>query len=328
MATEGWHAFCKSKSPMKFASRIPRWSRACVALLLSTLLAMNLDWSALYAGLQTLHWPLIAVAMLLYPAAMLLNAAKWSAALRIHDLSFRFGYLLRTGCIGFFLNNLLPSAIGGDVYRVYRSSVLGATFQAVSAVVLERLVGLAVLLLNGLVGAVLLFDSNSLARAYLTWSLSVLVVTAVLAALIVVGHKTLAPKIASYRRLQPVIGNFRRIARRHPAWGRLIFFSVAFQLVAALVTLVAFRAVGADVTVSAALLITVAAGLAAVLPISISGIGVVEGSIVGAGVALGVHYDSAFLAALVLRGLSLVTSLGCGIVYVFEGGRRSLQTAV
>jgi glycosyltransferase 2 family protein len=312
---------------MKVASRIPGWLRACVALLLLIVLALNLDWSALYAGMQRLHWPLIAVAMLLYPLAMLLNAAKWSAALQLHDLSFQFGYLLRTGCIGFFLNNLLPSAIGGDVYRVYRSSVLGATAQAVSAVVLERLVGLAVLLVNGLIGAVLLFESNLLARAYLIWCLSGLVVAAALAAIIAVGRKTVASKVASYRRLQPVIANLRRIARPHPAWARLILLSIAFQLLSALVTLVTFLAVGADVTVAGALLITVAAGLAAVLPISISGIGVVEGSIVGAGVALGVDYDSAFLAALVLRGLSLVASLGCGIVFVFEGGRRSLQTA-
>jgi glycosyltransferase 2 family protein len=312
---------------MSFISRIPRWSRAGVALLLLAVLALNLEWSALYAGFQRLDWPLVAVAAALYPIAMLLNAAKWSAALRLHDLSFRFGYLLRTGCIGFFVNNFLPSAIGGDVYRIYRSSMEGATSQAVSAVVVERLVGLAVLLLNGLVGAALLFDSSSLARVYLTWCLAGLGVAALFAALLAVCHKTLASRVASARRLQPVVANFQRIARRHAAWVPLILFSVAFQLASAVATLVAFLAVGADVTVSAALLITVAAGLAAVLPISISGIGVVEGSIVGAGVALGVDYDSAFLAALLLRGLSLATSLGCGIVYVFEGGRRSLQIA-
>jgi uncharacterized membrane protein YbhN (UPF0104 family) len=79
--------------------------------------------------------------------------------------------------------------------------------------------------------------------------------------------------------------------------------------------------VGDDLTISGALLITVAAGFAAVLPISISGIGVVEGSIVGAGVALGIDYDAAFLAAIVLRGLSLATSLVCGVVYAVEGGQ-------
>jgi glycosyltransferase 2 family protein len=312
---------------MRFISRIPRWSRAGVALLLLAILALNLDWSALSAGVQRLDWPLVAVAMLLYPVQMLLNAAKWSAALRLHDLPFRFGYLLRTGCIGFFVNNLLPSAIGGDVYRVYRSSMGGATSQAVSAVVLERFVGLAVLLLNGLIGAALLFESSSLARIYLIWCLAGLVVAALFAGLVAVCHQNLASRIGSVRRLQPLAANFQRIARRHAAWVPLVLFSVAFQLAAAAAMFVALLAVGADVTIAAALLITVAAGLAAVLPISISGIGVVEGSIVGAGVALGVDYDSAFLAALLLRGLSLATSLGCGIVYVFEGGRRSLQTA-
>ena len=273
------------------------------------------------------RWPLIGVAALLYPIAILLNAVKWSAALRLHDLFFRLGYLLRTGCIGFFLNNLLPSAIGGDIYRVYRSAIAGATSRAVSAVVLERLVGLSVLLLNGLVGALLLAESNSLARVYLIWCLGGLVVATLAVALVVAGRSEVASAIASSRFLQPVIANLRRIARRHPAWVSLIVYSVAFQIVAATVTLAAFRAVGADLTISGALLITAAAGLAAVLPISISGIGVVEGSIVGAGVALGIDYDAAFLAAIVLRGLSLVTSLVCGVIYAFEGARWSVQIA-
>src|SRR5688572_411090 len=102
--------------------RIPRWLKASVGLTLLTVLILNLEWSALHGGVQMLRWPLIGVAALLYPIAIVLNAAKWSAALRLHDLFFRFGYLFRTGCVGFFLNNLLPSAIGGDIYRVYRSA--------------------------------------------------------------------------------------------------------------------------------------------------------------------------------------------------------------
>ena len=166
-----------------------------------------------------------------------------------------------------------------------------ATSRAVSAVVLERLVGLSVLLLNGLVGALLLAESNSLARVYLIWCLGGLVVATLAVALVVAGRSEVASAIASSRFLQPVIANLRRIARRHPACVSLIVYSVAFQIVAATVTLAAFRAVGADLTISRALLITAAAGLAAVLPISISGIGVVEGSIVGAGVALRIDYD-------------------------------------
>jgi uncharacterized membrane protein YbhN (UPF0104 family) len=311
----------------KFPSEIPRWLKATVGLILLAALILNLDWSSLYDGMQRLHWPLIGAAALLYPLALLCNAWKWSAALRLHNLSCRFGYLLRVGCIGFFLNNLLPSAIGGDIYRVYRTSIAGATSRAISAVLLERVVGLSVLLLNGLIGALLLAASSSLARSYLVACLGILAVAALVALFVVTRRGSVASAVASARFLQPAVANIRLIARRHPAWPGLIAYSVAFQAVAAAVTYIVFAAVGADLTLSAALLINVAAGLAAILPISISGIGVMEGSIVGAGVALGVGYDAAFLAAMVLRVFSLITGLGCGVVYAFEGKERAMQTA-
>lgn len=312
---------------MTFFTRIPQWLKATVGLAVLTALIVNLDWSALYGGMRTLRWPLLGIAALLYPVALLCNAGKWSAALRLHDLSGRFRYLLRVGCIAFFLNNLLPSAIGGDIYRVYRTSVAGATSRAISAVLLERVVGLSVLLLNGLVGALLLAEANSLARVYLIACLGGLAMATLVAVLAVAGRGWVASMVTSARFLQPVVTNVRLIARRHLAWLSLIAYSVAFQAVAAAATYFVFAAVGAELTLAGALLLNVAAGLAAILPISISGIGVVEGSIVGAGVALGVGYDLAFLAAIVLRSLSLITSLGCGVVYACEGKKRSMQTA-
>jgi uncharacterized membrane protein YbhN (UPF0104 family) len=309
-------------------NRIPRSVKAAIGLAFLAALLLQLDWSAHSHVLDTVRWPLVGLTALLYPLSLLLNAAKWSAALRLHDLSFGFTYLLRAGCGGFFVNNLLPSAIGGDVYRVYRSSADGATSQAVSAVLLERLVGLSVLLLNGLLGAVLLVESSSLARAYLAWLPAAALAAAMLiAALAILRRREIAAAACGSKFLQPVIANLRRIARLHPAWIGLLGYSVAFQIVAVAAMYCAFEAVGADFTLGGALLVTAAAGLAAVVPISISGIGIVEGSIVGVGVALGVGYEPALLAAIVLRTLSLATSLGCGVVYAFEGSRRSMQAA-
>lgn len=307
--------------------RIPQWVKAVVGLGVIAVLILNVDWAALRDDARSLHWPLLGTAALMYPLAILLNAAKWSAALRLHDLDFRFSYLLRVGCIGFFVNNLLPSAIGGDIYRVYRSSSAGTASQAVSAVVLERFVGVAVLLFNGFLGALVLAHSNALARAYLLWCLAALVVAVAGAALVAAFRGRAAAAAASVRFLEPVMANLRRIARLHEAWGPLVGYSIAFQAVAAAATFLVFAAVQTQLSLPGALLITAAAGLAAVVPISISGIGVVEGSIVGAGMALGVGYDAAFLAAIILRLFSLVTSVACGIVYVLEGGRQSMQPA-
>jgi uncharacterized membrane protein YbhN (UPF0104 family) len=314
-------------SRMKLFMRIPRWLKAVVGFALIGVLLVNVDWATLGDDARSLRWPLLGAAALMYPLAILLNAAKWSAALRLHDLNFRFSYLLRTGCIGFFVNNLLPSAIGGDVYRVYRSSSTGTASQAISAVVLERLVGVAVLLFNGFLGALVLAHSSALARAYLMWCSAALVVAGAGAALVVACRGRAVAAASKVRFLQPVIANLRRIGRLHEAWGPLIGYSIAFQAVAVAATFLVFAAVNAELSLAGALLITAAGGLAAVVPISISGIGVVEGSIIGASVALGVGFDAAFLAAIILRLFSLVTSVGCGVVYVLEGGRQSMQPA-
>ena len=282
------------------------------------LLFSQLDWSELAVQLDSVSWPLIGAAALLYPTALLMNAAKWSAALRLHDLSFGFRHLLRISCIGFFVNNLLPSAIGGDIYRVYRTGGNGATSQAISAVLVERGVGLAAMLANGLLGAILLARSNELARIYIVWCLGAFAAAAVVVVLYGFGQHRLNRALEASPRLRPISANIKRIARVHPAWLALIGYSFVFQLLVAASVLLVFAAVGAPLSVGGALVATVAAGLAAIVPISISGLGVVEGSIVGVGVALGVPYDAALLAALVLRGLSLICSLACGIVYALD----------
>src|SRR5690606_41154889 len=81
-------------------------------------------------------------------------------------------------------------------------------------------------------------------------------------------------------------------------------------------------AAGSPVSIAAAAVVTAAAGIAAVLPISISGLGVVEGSIVGAAVAVGADYDAAVLAALLVRLLSLAVGAGCGLLYLVDRGRE------
>ena len=65
--------------------------------------------------------------------------------------------LLRILLSASFLNNFLPTAIGGDIYRVYRTVPQGTRSRAVSAVLLDRVVGLLSLMLIGAIGSAWLF---------------------------------------------------------------------------------------------------------------------------------------------------------------------------
>lgn len=294
---------------------MPRWVKLLVAGGLLAALAAGVDWESLPQRLARLQWWPFALAILVTALQMPVNAAKWGWSLRLHDVRLPWPFLLRASCTAYFFNNFLPSAIGGDVYRIYRTVPPGGEkSRAISAVLVERAVGLAVMLANGSIGALLLLDSSPLAVSYL----SVVAVAALvgLAALPFVRH---LERIAF---LAPLAANLRRIARPRGEWMSLVATSIVFQLQVALVLYLAFLAVGVPLSIPAALLITAAGGIASVLPISISGIGVVEGAIAGSAVALGVNYDLAVLAAIAIRLVVIPVSGACGIAYLWDDGAR------
>jgi glycosyltransferase 2 family protein len=299
------------------SSSMPRWLKILIACVLLAALAAGIDWDELPRHFARIDWRLGAVALLVIAAELAVNASKWSWSLRLHDARFAWTYLFRTSCYAYFFNNFLPSAIGGDVYRIYRTLQDGERSRAISAVLVERAVGMAVMLFNGLIGALLLAASHELARWYLLLAgVGTAVGVVVLALLYFGAFDALGRSLTRLKWLEPVRTNLQRIARPRAQWLPLVLYSFLFQFLAAGVVYLAFAGIGAPVSVAAALLITAAAGIASVLPISISGIGVVEGSIAGTAVALGSDYDSAVLAAIVVRLLVLPISAACGLLYL------------
>lgn len=301
--------------------KLPRFVKIIIACALLAALAWGIDWSAIPAHLARLDWMFGVAAMLATALEMPVNGWKWSWALRLHNLRYPWVYLFKTSCFGFFFNNFLPSAIGGDVYRVMRTSGReGERSPAISAILVERAVGLAVMLFNGLIGALLLLQTNELARWYVRCAVIGLIVFVVLALLIYFGALSgVKNRLMHLKFLEPVWSNLRLIARARPEWLPLIATSFLFQILAAAVVYLSFAGAGAEISVAAALLITAAGGVASVLPISISGIGVVEGSIAGTAVALGVQYDLAVLAAVIVRLVTLPVSAACGLLYLADG---------
>jgi uncharacterized protein (TIRG00374 family) len=252
---------------------------------------------------------------------MPVNAMKWYWSLRLHDQPFPWSYCFRIGCMSYFFSNFMPSAIGGDVYRVYRTwPADGDKAPSVSAVLIERLVGVGILLINGFAGALFLLE-YALARTFVTVALIGSGVALVCLPLLIRLQRSgmlsrRFPKIAG---VEAMLGHLLKFRSE---WLWLLIASLLFQGLAAAVIYLCFVAVGSSIDMPTALLITAAAGLASVLPISISGLGVVEGSIAGTAVALGGNFEAAVLAALLLRFLALTVSGLCGLCCFVDDGVR------
>lgn len=299
---------------------MPRWLKAIVAIALLAVLFMGIDWGQLPARLSRFGWMTVAIVLVSIAGQFIASAWKWQCSLRLHDMPLRFLYVLKVFCIGFFFNNFLPSAIGGDAYRVYRTMPFASDrLRALSAVIVERVVGLSAMLALGFLGALTLMNSSTLARTYLALTSTGLVVGIVTLLAVYLGwFKFITQRLRRFGWFSAVEASAQSVLRMRSEWIGLLMASALFQMLVAVILYALFGAVGVSFNIAQCMLVATAAGLASSVPVSINGIGVVEGTIAGAAVALGAEFEPALVAAVTLRILVLPANAVCGLVYLFD----------
>jgi glycosyltransferase 2 family protein len=283
-----------------------------ISVALLAVLAFSIDWSNVPGYLERLTPAVAALVIVVFAVQLAVSSWKWQWALRIHHLHYGYPFLSRVLVIGFFLNNFLPTSIGGDAYRVYRTlPPVPPKSSAISAVILERVVGFSALLLLGLLGAIALYNVHPLARGYVLVGVCGMAVA--LAVFVFLGSRILrSPKLA------PITDNLRSICAARSEWVPLIALSLLFQAQAVFVLHLLFNALGAPVSFAQAALVAAAAGIATIVPFSINGLGIVEATIAGTAVAVGVSYEAGLVVAVLMRLLLLPLTLAAGLLYAFE----------
>jgi uncharacterized membrane protein YbhN (UPF0104 family) len=299
---------------------LKRIIKALIALLLIAVLLYNVDWTSTTRVLAQVSWWPLGLILILMLWELAISAWRWQWALKIHGLSFSFGYLIDVIAKGYFINNFLPSAVGGDAYRVIKTMPPdGYRSRALSAVLVERLSGIVALLLLGAAGALWLFDAAPIAR----WYLGVCVAGGAGAVVVtfIAWRGWLKPLTNRVRHLavfDALEHNVHRLMRGRTEWLYIAMLAVLFQTSSVCIVMALFAIIGHPMSFAACALMTAAAGVAAVLPISINGIGVMEGSLVGMAVALGVDYETAVIVALLRRMMMVTLSVICGGAFLLD----------
>jgi uncharacterized protein (TIRG00374 family) len=291
-----------------------------VAGLLIAVLLYRLDWARAEREIAMLSLWTLASAFTAMCIGLVISAWKWDWALRLHDLRYPYPFVLRSLCIGFFFNNFLPTAVGGDGYRVLRTLPHDRyRSRALSAVVVERGMGFLALIILGTVGAVRLAGHHALAHQYL-YILLTLAIFGIGGVIALQGGwlQRLAHRWRGIPALDAVQYNIGLLRSRQGEWLGLIAGSFAFQLVSIGVIFLLLNGLGANATPSQCALIAAAVGVAAALPISVNGVGVMEGAMVAAAVALKLDYEQALIAAFARRALAACLGVICGAVWLTE----------
>ncbi len=299
-----------------------------VSAALLWLVARGVDLAGLGSRLSRLHYPLAALAVGVMILQLLVASRRWQAILQSLAVTLPLHRLWRHCWVAQCFSQALPSAVGGDVIRVWLVHREGVTVRtATISVVLDRVLGLFALVT--VVALAMLLPSTVTAdpRARtILWLLVAVAAAGMAAALLLASlpSRWFAGRRVTRLAFELAIGIRNIIAGRRSA---LIVVSTAIlvHLLSIVGIWLLARALDLHVGVLALATTVPVALLAASVPISIGGWGVREGVLVELLAAQGIAADSG-LALSVLFGLALaLASLPGGAWWL--GGRPRLAQA-
>ncbi len=298
---------------------VPKWLRAVVGVAAIALLLVVVDVRSVAAALADIRLIDIVYLLLISVVLVLVSVVKWRLFLQHLGMSASIAHLFRLYLVGYFVNLLMPSSLGGDVVRSLYVGKGIDKIKAVSATLLERYTGFIAMVVMSLIAVSWAPQVTPQIRLL---TLFVGAVAVALTVAMVTGRFT---RLSEIVRLPPSI--HAKIVRLQDGvqWGlsdkgllvRAGALSVTFHLLTIVNTAVVGYAVGwHDVPWSDLLVVVPLILLLGAVPISPQGLGIQEGAFVFFLSSVGATSGQAMAIALVLRAKSYILAALGGALWI------------
>lgn len=275
-------------------------------------LIKRVDWNGVRSEFAHVSWLLLVLYVALQLSGNFISARKWQIIASYKGIHFTLREAFFTYMTGAFINNFLPSTIGGDAYRgVWLAKRSGARAAALSTVVFDRFIGLWT---TALVALALSFTLWSHLKESLPLSLSLLVLVGFLAVDLIITYLYCRPWFQGFvarlpfqkirRLLQEVIFYTKKhIWLRTSMWsGFFIFVGVGLS------NYTLFHALGSNISFLPFLAAIFLVAIVSSVPLSINNIGIKEWAYVAFFGLIGVSVETAVTAALLSRFIQMILS--------------------
>lgn len=300
--------------------------KALVSGILLVILLTQVDGRAVIAALADVRWSGVTAALALFIAGIFIRAYRWQLLLRGLAVRVPLHTLSALYFVGAFFNTVLPSGFGGDAVKAaelaHSSGKAGA---AVGAVVIDRFLGIVVLLAMG-VAALLL--AGAWVSPWLTWTITALFVAA-LAGYWLLRQRWLVRRLSRLvppRLLRPAAKPLRALYEGLQGYSRgtlaaALLVSLVFNVSWIGVNLLLGWALGIQATLAHYLVFVPLVSLSLLIP-SIGGLGVRELTYVGLFGSVGVPPEQALALGILVYAITVLTGLIGGVIYLVQGLRR------
>ncbi|HEX6435728.1 MAG TPA: lysylphosphatidylglycerol synthase transmembrane domain-containing protein [Candidatus Binatia bacterium] len=275
--------------------------------------------------LASANFSYIALALVIYLGTQVVSALRWTVLARPLGIRTPYKDLTAYYFIGMFFNLFAPSTVGGDVSRVYylareenrdqHKRASGSTIQAAVSVLMDRGIGMVVLIWLGALG-LLLFPEYEVPRAIraLTFSLSV---AFLIGGLLLPLVRRVLPEDAHplITKLRVILTSYRKGWRVIP---QAITLSFMVHLVQAWMHVIMGLALHLSLPLSFCIIVYPLVGTFSALPISVNGFGLREGGYIFLLALIGIDSEEGIAFGLLLFLIVAVDSLIGGILFLVK----------
>jgi uncharacterized protein (TIRG00374 family) len=289
-----------------------------VTVALLAVLARTLDFNALRSLFVRLPLSFYLLSLVVVLAGQIAYAWRWALLLREVGLAIPFTTVVRQYFVGMFVNNFLPSTVGGDVAKVAYLGPNHGYRRVAASLVVDRLLGVGLLAL--LASAAMWLSPISTPRLVAANVASAFIAIASLVLLVVTAFGTggLAARFETYGHWAvEVAGRLQRLRLdmaaplKRPAvvaQAAIIVFGYAAAVTAIYARFVAMQGPAAPPIVALFAVVTAITVLSNV-PVSLNGLGLREQLHVSLLVPLGIAPEVAVAMSLLLYAHLIVASI-------------------
>jgi len=271
------------------------------------------------------NWPWLVIGIILPGCGLLIAALRWKILLGAHSFKIKMADLLEALLIAAYFNQFFPSTVGGDVARswwVVKKGNFDSNLQmelSLTIVLLDRVLGIAGILS---VGVLAIFLSPNLMDQL--GGIFVLLVIIVLVVFITLSLLNLTIGVCNSRFVSTPICKFingvvsamfeaLRVIRNHKMVALWAFcLSISFQILIIIQYIILTKLLGLNLPMWEFGTIIPIVSLFTLMPITINGIGLREGTLAILGGGLGLAIGEAVALGLIFMVIGLVYGfIGC-----------------
>ncbi len=290
------------------------WTLGKVAVTIALVywLIDRVNWEVVGVKLAEVSLPLLFLYVIFQLSGNLISAKKWQIIAQYKGLGLTLKESFFTYMTGAFINNFLPSTIGGDTYRgLWLARRSGARAAALSTVVFDRFIGLWTTALLALILSFTLWDHLFESTPLL---ITLLALFGFLLVDLVITYLYCRPWFRAF-----VAGlSFQKVRRlmeeiifytKKDIWLHTSMWSGLFIFVGlGLSNFTLFHALGSNVAFLPFLAVILLVVVVASVPLSINNIGIKEWAYVVFFGLIGVSMETAVTAALLSRFIQMILS--------------------